>query len=434
MQPLDTDHHLILGILSERGIASSAELQSATGKSQPTISRLISDLSARVLTVGKARATRYGLPKSIHGLPAQQPVTWTSEDGSTHQVGTLSFLAGDIVHVESGLGDATTTGALPWFLAPLRAEGFLGRLHARRLAAAGVGIDPQAWNLETILFAALHVHDAAGAITLGERPEAPLHAPLPSSGARQAAALDALAADVAATLPAGSSAGGEQPKFLALREDGCHLLVKFSPPRGTPFGERWSDLLQAEALAGHVLADHGVAVARAAVVETPARTYLLSERFDRIGPGGRRHVVPVGAAHRAFVADAYSHWTATCAALARQRRLPPLDAERAAALRHFGRLIGNTDMHGGNLGLFVEPQHLASGRFALAPVYDMLPMRWRPDPATGGNPDYAPFEPDAASAASSAAIPARDFWKRLADHAGVSKALRRTATAMAARL
>jgi hypothetical protein len=434
MQPLDADHHLILGLLSTRGIASSADLQAATGKSQPTISRLLSDLSAHVLPLGRARATRYGLPKSIHGLPAQQAISWTFEDGSTRQVGLLTFLAGDIVHVESEFGDATASGTLPWFLMPLKSEGFLGRLQARRLAAAGIGADPEGWNLEAVLFAALHVHDAAGAITLGEPRSPPLHAPLPAGGARQAAALDALASDVASTLPAGSSAGGEQPKFLALREDGCHVLVKFSPPRGTPFGERWSDLLQAEALAGRVLSDHGVPVAAATVVETAARTYLVSERFDRIGAQGRRHVVSVGAAHRAFVPDAYGHWATTCAALARQRRLPAIDAERAAALRHFGRLIGNSDMHSGNLGLFADPGNIGAGRFALAPVYDMLPMRWRPDATLGGNPDYTPFEADAASAASAAAGPARDFWSRLAAHAPASRALRGVARAMAARL
>jgi hypothetical protein len=47
---------------------------------------------------------------------------------------------------------------------------------------------------------------------------------------------------------------------------GRHVLVKFTPPRGTPFGERWHDLLWAEWLAGQVLAAHGVEVARAHVV------------------------------------------------------------------------------------------------------------------------------------------------------------------------
>lgn len=236
------------------------------------------------------------------------------------------------------------------------------------------------------------------------------------------------------TLPAGSSAGGEQPKFLALTEDGRHVLVKFTPPRGTPFGERWSDLLHAESLASSVLAAHGVPVAMTSVVQSAARTYLLSERLDCVGERGRRHVVPVGAVHVTFVAGPYTHWAASCEALARQRRLSQVDATRAAALLQFGRLIGNTDMHPGNLGLLVQPHDLAKGRFSLALVYDMLSTRWRPDALVGGASDYSPFAPDALSAASAAAVPAVDFWSRLASFDVVSRALREVAFEMTGRI
>jgi hypothetical protein len=177
-----------------------------------------------------------------------------------------------------------------------------------------------------------------------------------------------------------------------------------------------------------------VDVAETRVVDSAQRRYLISARFDRIGARGRRHVVAVGAAHQAFVPDAYVHWAASCEALARQRRLSPLDARRAEALLHFGRLIGNTDMHSGNLGFFVAPEDLAKGRFRLAPVYDMLPMRWRPDAVLGGAADYSPFEPDARSLGSPAAGPARVFWQRLAALDGASRALRGVAAAMADKL
>ncbi len=426
----------ILGMLATRGLATSRELQAATGKSQPTVSRLIDRLSGRVLTLGRARQARYGLPKSIHGRAAQQPVWWTDEHGAAHRIGTLSLLAGDIVHVGTTLVTSTTVGALPWYLSPLAAQGFLGRLLAQRLAGFGVGPVPERWDVETVLFAALQLHDAAGAMSIGEPDETPAarHEPLPAGDAhRLGRALDALAADVARTLPAGSSAGGEEPKFLARVDNGRHVLVKFSPPRGTPFGERWNDLLHAEALAATVLRAHGVDCAAATVVETGTRTCLLSERFDRIGARGRRHVVSIGAAHGAFVATAYTHWASTAAALAAQRRLPPIDAERAAALLQFGRLIGNTDMHAGNLGLRVEAGDLARGRFTLAPVYDMLPMRWRPDALTGGAADYTPFEPDPASLAGPAAGPAHAWWDALSRHERVSRAMRAVAREMARR-
>jgi hypothetical protein len=436
MEPsLSPDHQRILGLLAAQGIASAGDLQIALGRSQPTISRLLADLAGKVLTLGAARATRYGIGKSIRGLPSQQPVWWTGENGAPARIGTLSLLSGDLLHVAAGPLNSITRGAVPWFLSPLQAQGFLGRLLAQRLARAGVDAQPERWNLETVLFAALHLHDAAGAVTVGEPGSGPAaHGTLPADPQRVPAALDELAADVARTLPAGLSAGGEQPKFLARLNDGRHVLVKFTPPRGTPFGQRWADLLQAEALASTVLAAHGVEVASTHVVDSAQRSYLISARFDRIGPRGRRHVVSVGAAHQAFVADTYVNWAVSCEALARQRRLPQVDAQRAAALLQFGRLIGNADMHSGNLGLFVAPDDLARGRFTLAPVYDMLPMRWRPDAALGGAPEYAPFEPDARSAGGAAAEPARVFWARLAGLETVSRSLREVAKRMADRL
>ena len=434
MKPLQQDHELILGVLSHRGLVSSRDLQLATGKSQATISRLLSDLSNRVVTLGQARATRYGLPKLIRGNAARQPIWWTDERGAVHQIGTLTFLAGDNLHVETEYVQSTTIGALPWYLAPLHTQGFLGRLHAQRLEASGVASNPEQWNLETILFSALNLHDPSGAITIGEPGARPPHQRLPSSSAAMGQAMDALARDVAKTLPAGSSAGGEQPKFLAVLASGKHVLVKFTPPKDSPFGRRWHDLLHAEALASRVLRRHGVTVASTEVVESDERTYLVSERFDRIGESGRRHVVAIGDVHKALVADSYMNWASSAAALARQGHLSSLDAQRASALLSFGRLIGNSDMHSGNLSLLVRAAELESGRFDLAPVYDMLPMRWRPDPALGGLPDYGPFDVDGSAASGSANGPARAFWDQLSTTVEVSAGLRDVAAEMRQRL
>lgn len=169
-------------------------------------------------------------------------------------------------------------------------------------------------------------------------------------------------------------------------DDGAAYLVKFSPPQGTPFGERWHDLLCAEALSSAVLNRHGFAAAPGTIVQTATRTYLLSQRFDRCTTQGRRHVVSVGEAHAAFVKGPYGNWAQTCDALARQKRLDAHDAELAHSMLQFGRLIGNTDMHSGNASLFVKGVTLAEmvqGHFTWAPVYDMLPMRWKPDPMMG---------------------------------------------------
>jgi hypothetical protein len=421
----DADAAALMARLSQRGWATSGDLQAALGKSQPTLSRLLAAAAPRLLVLGAGRRTRYAMPQTIGGRAAQQPLHWVREDGRIERWGTLSFVAGQRVHVAAAGFELDAVGTLPWLLAPLRGEGFLGRLLAQRLAAQGLDRDPARWTLEQQLLAALQSSDAPGAIVLGEPPGA---MPAPRSD------YDAAADDVAATLPAGSSAGGEQAKFLARRaDDAAAVLVKFTPPRGTPFGERWHDLLYAESVALEVLAAHGVPVARTRIVQTPRRTYLESLRFDRVGTAGRRHVVPLWAAHDAFVPGPRHHWAATCEVLAAQKRLAPEAAAQAHALRHFGRLIGNTDMHFGNLSLFVAPDDAARGRFTLAPLYDMLPMRWRPDPATG-TLDLDPFTPEPIDLQSAARPIAAAFWHRLAGHAPVSKPMRALAAEMARRI
>ena len=423
LDPESADAALLRAALAARGVATSAQLQAALGKSQPTVSRLLAALGPELVVVGRGRRTGYALPRSILGAAGRQALYWVGQDGRIERWGSLSFLAGDRVHVEAPGVSLLSQGALPWCLAPLRGEGFLGRLLAQRLAAQGLDRDPARWPLEHVLFAALQASDAPGALVLGEPRDVP--APVGS--------YDRLADDLANTLPAGSSAGGEQAKFLTRRADGAAVLVKFSPPRGTPFGERWHDLLHAEALALDVLGAHGVAVATARVVETPRRSYLESLRFDRIGATGRRHAIPLWAAHEAFVPGPKQHWAATCEALAAQRRLPPEAAAQVQALRHFGRLIGNSDMHFGNLSLWVEPGDVAAGRFSLAPVYDMLPMRWRPDAATGAL-DLLPFTPETIDLQSPARAVAEIFWQRAATHAALGKGFRALAHTMAVRV
>ncbi|MDB5817315.1 MAG: hypothetical protein JWQ11_955 [Rhizobacter sp.] len=435
----DPDRQAILGVLASGKVVTSAELQVATGRSQASVSRMLAFLPAEVVTLGRGKSTRYGLPKSIHGRSAQQPVFWIDEQGAARQIAVLSLLAGNWVHVEGQAPpgrslESLAQGTLPWFLSPLRPQGFLGRVLAQRLAPNGLDSNPDRWDLESVLFAAINLHDAPGAIVIGDLHPASTHSLLPDDENAWALALDALSSDVASTLPVGSSAGGEQPKFTAQLESGDHVLVKFTPPRGTPFGERWHDLLIAEALACEVLSAHGVDVATCHTVHSDRRTYLVSRRFDRIGATGRRHVVSIGAVHEAFVAGRYSNWAQTAHALLRQQRLGRIAADQVRALLAFGRLIGNTDMHSGNLGLLVTQDDLPRGRFKLAPVYDMLPMRWRPDATLGAAPDYAPFDLDAASLASGARVPALDYWSRLAGESRVGKPLRIVAWEMAARL
>ncbi len=423
----DTLHTALRFTLSQRGVADAAALTAALGISQPTLSRALAGLGAEVTLLGAGRRTRYAWPQPILSRAAQQALHWVHEDGRFERFGTLQFIAGGRLHLAGPGLDMLGQGSLPWLLAPLRGEGYIGRLHAQALAPNGLDRDPGRWPLEHQLFAALHAHDAPGAIVLGE--------PVPQAAptVHGPADLDRLVDELARGGHAGSSAGGEQPKFLARLADGQAVLVKFTPPRGTPFGDRWGDLLQAEALALSVLAAHGVPVASCTVWVTARRTYLVSQRFDRIGSTGRRHAVPLHAVHDHFAAGPRQHWAATAEALVAQRRLPHEAAAQVLAVRQFGQLIGNTDMHFGNLSLFVAREDVARARFTLAPVYDMLPMRWRPDAATG-DLGLLPFTPGPLELQGPARPVAAEFWQRAAALAQASADWRELARAMAERV
>jgi hypothetical protein len=90
-------------------------------------------------------------------------------------------------------------------------------------------------------------------------------------------------------------------------------------------------------------------------------------------------------------------------------------------------------MHFGNLSLWVQPGDVATGRFTLAPVYDMLPMRWRPDVQTGAL-DLLPFSPEPMDLQSPAQPVAQAFWARAADHPDLSVAFRQLAAQMFERM
>ena len=423
----------VAGLLLSNGGMTVAQLQAATGKSQPSISLGISKLGSRVAKLGAARSTRYALTQSILGLPASQKVTLTGEQGELFDFGQLTYLHGQLTYARAKQGKdwLTTANRLPWFLAPLRPQGFLGRQLVR--LAPHLPADPDTWSAEQVLFmAALHAGDPPGAFSLGS------FAPTFDSAPQAADTLtdyDAMASGIGSTLPAASSAGGEQPKFVTktTRE---HLIVKFSPPRGTPFGERWHDLLHLEHLALQVLREHGVAAASTRIVESKERTYFESERFDRIGASGKRHVVAANSVHEEFIKTPGQNWVATCAALVAQKLLPPEDLKSVARQYFFGQYIGNTDMHFGNLSFFVAD--VSRPNFTVTPTYDMLPMMWRPGVHSGElyadpirpQPQLAGYALEALAAREWAI----DYWERATKLPMLSSALAEAGDASLKRL
>jgi HipA-like C-terminal domain len=420
-------------LLAQAPSLSMAQLQAATGKSQPSISNALAALGGQVHKLGAARSTRYALTKDILGLPAQQKLIWLGGSAHNFNFGTLTHLAHNGLHVRGADFESLQYDKLPWFLSSLRPQGFIGRELAR--LRPDFPTDPELWTVAQVLYMVInHVHDPSGAFIL-EGAESTVWA-APTELADRAAHYDFLANQTGKGLPAGSSAGGEQPKFVVRTSAGQHFIVKYSPPRGTPFGERWHELLHLEHLALQVLAEHGIATAETTVLKSATRTYLQSTRFDHIEQMRRRHVVAASAVHEEFVKTPQRHWIATCEALATQKRLSEIELDQVALQYLFGQYIGNTDMHFGNLSFFVD--NVTQPQFQITPVYDMLPMQWRPGIHSGSldaEPVRRQFQPPGFEAqAQQARQWAVRYWQRAANLPALSEALRQTCHINAQRL
>jgi len=369
------------------GPISARQLSATMVLSQPTISRALSELGADVLRIGTARSIQYALRDTLRGLP-DIPVYRVDAEGRIRRLGTLSPVRPDGFVMIQEDGVTRHSDGLPWWLFDMRPQGYLGRAYAARHGAE-LGLPQRLgeWTDTHVLRALLaHGHDMVGNLLLGDIARdrflaTPLPEPIPEEQKLDAYAQ--LAKDAARGEIPGSSAGGEQAKFTAyaMTPDGPrHVIVKFSELDDNPVSERWRDLLLAEHLALETLRDAGIAAAKTRVVDDTRQgrqRFLEVERFDRAEPPhalGRRALISLAALDAEFVGDGRSAWPVIAGQLAANGHISPEAAENAARLWAFGTLIGNTDMHNGNLSFVSE-----HGRpYELSPAYDMSPMGFAP--------------------------------------------------------
>jgi hypothetical protein len=411
-----------------RGPQSAAGLRQQLGLSQPTLSRRLAGLP-QVLVMGRARATRYGLRRTLRDLPLALPLYRVDAAGDAHELGLLHAVHGGWWFADRQRPrDSAWFDGLPWFLADMRPQGFLGAGFARRYPDLGMPERVADWHDDHAVYAlARRGEDAAGNLILGEEAFGRWASTALPVIAQPAAAYPQLAAAALAGEHGGSSAGGEQPKFTALIDDGGgarHMLVKFSEPLTLAAGQRWADLLVAEHLALQRIRAAGLAAAESRLLSAQGRMFLEVARFDRCGLRGRRGLISLAAIDDQFVGER-RHWLASAQALAAQGRMLADDVERVAWLQAFGEMIGNTDMHFGNLSLHYEGRWPA----ALAPAYDMLPMLYAPRRAEVLTPVLRPRPPAAGGlqAARHARSVALAFWQAVADDPRVSADFRAVA-------
>lgn len=425
--------------------ARAAELAAQACVSQPTLSRMLKELASEVLALGQGPRRRYYGRRSLRGQAGSFPVYAVDRAGRAAQVGTLELVApeGSVLDVaamgwpvDEEFRDGLWPG-LPYPLQDMRPQGFLGRSFARHVGATlGVSENPRDWSDDDVLHILtqrgmdtsgnLIVGDAALQRWLAAKSEPPGLIP-----EAEVESVYARYADQASALGAvGSSAAGEFPKFTALRalagSETPHVIVKFSGAEGTGTVRRWADLLCCEHLAlEQVRRLPGVPAARTRLLQVQGRTMLEAERFDRHGLHGRSALCSLETLDSALLARTGEDWGLIAAAL-RAQGWVTADTERQIRLVWtYGRLIGNTDMHKGNLS-FVPGLPMAMG-----PVYDMLPMMYAP--LGGGELPRVAYAPGLPAPRErevwlEAAAAAQAFWESAAQDARISAEFRAICT------
>lgn len=415
-------------LLLSAGPLSAEEAQQRLGISQATFSRTVAATDG-VAMLGRGKATRYALARPIATVGAEMPLYQVSEAGSPSRIATLIAISGGRYWLQPPQGLGELHDDLPFFLQDMRPQGYLGRLFPA--AHVGLPVPPRIadWNSDHVAIALARAgEDLIGDLVLGKESADKLLARPPREPVSEGqipSQYPLLAKRTRDGEPVGSSAGGEQPKFEVYRQrdDGSvfHAIVKFSPPMDTPAGRRWADLLACEFLAHQQLLELGVPASRSRYLEIDGRAFLEVERFDRVGPIGRRGVISLGAVDDHFFGQR-DRYSLAGERLVRAGMLPEEDARQLALIEAFGLLIANEDMHFGNVSLFARGPF--DRRYRLAPAYDMLPMRYRPrdeDPAPA--PPFAMPAPHTGvlEAWPRALAAAREYWMRVLEHEAISQ-------------
>lgn len=429
-------------ILREHPRAGSTELCARLdGISRATLTRALKRLGDAVIIGGASRRTRYALRRPLRGSATPIPLYRIDEHGQGHEIGQLSltYPEGSVLSfqetfpwpLDRGMSDGWFDG-LPYILVDMRPQGFLGRnfAHARGLDL-GVSDNPEDWSDDDVAHVLASTgYDQPGDLILGEAAyrrfldyfrtgENRFLADAEVASSYLRSAEDAMRHGVG-----GSSAGGEFPKFTASRHvngNKADVITKFSGADDSPAVRRWSDLLVCEHLAALAMTRKlQVPTADSAIHRYGGRTFLEVVRFDRHGDFGRSPVCTLSSLNAALIGPAGGPWPKTAGMLQAAGWLSETDITKVALIWWFGRLIGNTDMHDGNLAF--RPG------LALAPAYDMLPMAYAP--MRGGelpNREFSPPPPLPAEAPiwKQAADAAVYFWNTCAEDARISADFRR---------
>ena len=383
---MDSLHNQLKSAL-QGGAKKTADLLYKLNISQSKFSRLMASAGDSVISIGKARSTMYAYTRDFRGLGSKFPIFRVTSQGSVQTYGELIVLvAGQFaIELDQYKGRQLFDG-LPYFLQDMRPQGFIGRSFTNKNRELRLPERIADWSDDDALYALVcRGEDCIGDIIVGNESLAyfyqSLTAPLIPIHVNERETHYVELAEVAMTgTSAGSSAGGEQPKFttsiIGIEHDVIEgVIVKFSPADDTPVSTRWRDLLIAEHIALESIRKTEFSAAKSEILFAGNRVFLEVTRFDRHGAHGRSGVISIGA-----IDDEYfgmrDTWLKAAIRLVDQKMISSTEAKALRYQAVFGQLIGNTDQHFGNASLVNH--HNGDFPYRLAPAYDVLPMLYAP--------------------------------------------------------
>ncbi|MBK8455099.1 MAG: type II toxin-antitoxin system HipA family toxin YjjJ [Thiofilum sp.] len=381
---------------------SKADIVQRLGINEEVLQEWLDTLNSGIVKFGETENPSYALKRLVSGY-SNFPIWEVLGAGQLVKMGELIpvFPEGYITLWDDGLlaGQRHYNRGLPWWLQDMRPQGFIGRafvfLHAEQL---NLPKDLKLWKDDDVLIALTQYGgDSSGSLLIGEKSfqvALKYYVSLllrvddfigDKDFIRKVESYCLLARQTIDFEMIGSSAGGEQPKFAFISPAEKHVIVKFTANSNNNITQRWGSLLQAECIATRILRYAGIASAATYFLELNNQWFLEVERFDRVGLYGRKGLVSLAAVDSEFVGQADATWSIQAIELQKQGLISAEDAETMQKLEAFGRMIGNADMHLGNLSFF----HEQTTNLRLAPVYDMLPMLFAPR-ASGHIPNEVP--------------------------------------------
>ena len=137
--------------LLAQGPATASVLSAALDISQPTFSRWWKTITDGV-ALGAGKARRYALRRKIAGVAVPIPMFQVDASGRVAPVGQLDTLEGGFYALmQTADTPYRLFQGMPFFLADLRPQGFLGRMEPGKHPELGLPADIVQWTPEQVL-------------------------------------------------------------------------------------------------------------------------------------------------------------------------------------------------------------------------------------------------------------------------------------------